>query len=104
LLTPEYVAVRVTEVERTTLPVLTVKVAEVAPADTLTLEGTEARLDFELDNATTAPPEPAAAVNVTLPVAEVPPVTEVGLMEIEPSAAVAAVGFTVNVAVLLAPE
>jgi hypothetical protein len=104
LLTPEYVAVRVTEVERKTLTVLTVKVAEVAPADTLTLEGTEARLDLELDNATTAPPEPAAAVNVTLPVAELPPVTEDGLMEIELSAAVTGAGFTVSEADLLTPE
>ena len=104
LLTPEYEAVTFTEVEVETLTVLIVKLAEVFPLATVTLEGTEATEELELESVTTTPPVPAAAVSVTLPVAELPPVTEVGLIETELRAADAAAGFTVSAAVLLTPE
>ena len=47
----------------------------VDPADTVTLDGTAATPGSPLDNATTAPPDGAAAVSVTTPCAPVPPVT-----------------------------
>lgn len=104
MLTPEYAPVKFADVEPETLLVFTLKVAEAAPAGTLTLEGTEATLEFELDNAMTTPAEPAAAVSVTVPFADVPPATELGLREIVLSAVVAGGRFTVSGAVLLTPE
>ncbi len=58
--------------------VLTVKVAVVAFAATVTLEGTVAAAVLLLLNATTAPPFGAAPFSVTVPVDDVPPVTDVG--------------------------
>jgi len=59
--------------------VLTVKVAVVAPAATVTLEGTCAADVLLLESETTAPPDGAAALNVTVPVEVcVPPVALVG--------------------------
>jgi hypothetical protein len=55
-------------------------VAEVAPAATVTLTGTEATEVLPLASVTTAPPAGAAALNVTVPVDPVPPVTLVGFM------------------------
>ena len=55
---------------------MTVNVAEVAPADTVTLAGTLAADEFELESETTAPPDGAAEVRVTVPVTELPLVTE----------------------------
>ena len=52
--------------------VLTVKVALVEPAGTVTLDGTVANAVLLLESATTAPPEGAGALNVTLPVEEFP--------------------------------
>jgi hypothetical protein len=94
----------VTELELETVLVVTEKAAEVEPAGTVTPGGTVAADVLEFDRATVTPPVPAAAVRVTVPVAEVPPVTEVGLTEMVLRAAVAAAGLTVNVAVLLTPE
>ena len=67
LLTLEYEAVNVAAVEELTVPAVTVKVAEVEPAGTVTLAGRLATA-LELKSVTTAPPVPAAAVRVTVPV------------------------------------
>ena len=73
---------------------VTVKVAEVAPAGTVTLAGTVAAEVMLLDKVTTAPPEGAAAVRVTVPVEGVPPVTVVGFKVTDKTAG----GLTVSVA------
>ena len=59
--------------------VLTVKVAVVAPAATVTLAGTVAAAVLPLLKVTVAPPVGAAPFRVTVPVEDVPPVTDVGL-------------------------
>ena len=79
--------------------VVTVKVAFVAFAATVTLAGTWAVAVLLLDSVTTAPPAAAGPFSVTVPVEEVPPITEVGLRATELS--VAAV--TVRVVVLVTP-
>ena len=60
-----------------TAVVVTVKVAVVALAATVTLAGTVAAA-LLLDKVTDSPPVGAALPKVTVPVDEVPPVTEVG--------------------------
>jgi hypothetical protein len=60
-----------------TVPVDTVNVAVVAPTATVTLPGTVA-LELLEDRLTTCPPSGAAALRVTVPVEDVPSVTEVG--------------------------
>ena len=65
--------------------VVTVNVAVVAFAATVTVAGTCAAPVLLLDNATTAPPDGAGAVNVTVPVEVLPPITEAGLTVIEPT-------------------
>jgi len=60
--------VKVTDVAVLTVPAVTVKVAVVKPAVTVTLAGTVAAEVFELERATTTPPVPAACVRVTVPV------------------------------------
>ena len=44
------------------------KVADVEPWGMVTVAGTVAAVVFELDRDTTAPPEPAGVVSVTVPV------------------------------------
>ena len=61
-----------------TLLVVTVKVALVAPAATVTLAGTLATAVLLLDSVTTAPPLGAAPLRVTVPCEELPPVTLLG--------------------------
>ena len=72
-----------TGVTAATTLVLTVKVAPVAPAETVTLEGTLAAVVLLLESATCTPPAGAAPLKVTVPVEEFPPVTLVGFSEIE---------------------
>src|SRR5271155_516243 len=62
-----------------TLSVLTVKVALVLPAATVTLEGMVAADVFPLVSVTTAPPEGAFTLRVTVPVVLFPPFTLAGL-------------------------
>jgi hypothetical protein len=63
--------------------VLTVKVALIAPAATVTLEGTAAAVVLLLESVTCAPPAGAGPLSVAVPVEEFPPVTLVGLSESE---------------------
>ena len=93
------VAVIVTEAFVATGLVVTVNVAVVAFAATVTLAGTWAAAVLLLDSVTTAPPDGARPFNVTVPVEEDPPTTEVGLtLTVLRLAAV-----TVKVAVFVAP-
>ena len=74
-----------TVVDASTVLVLTVNVALVAPAAIVTLDGVLAAFVLLLESVTTAPPEGAAPLSVTVPVEEFPPVTPVGLTESEES-------------------
>src|SRR6266567_8466109 len=73
----------VTAVDAVTTLVLTVKVALVAPAGTVTLKGTVAAVVLLLESVTCAPPAGAGPLSVTVPVEEFPPVTLVGFSETE---------------------
>ena len=94
-----------TVVDAETVLVLTVNVALVAPAATVTLEGTVAAAVLLLESATCAPPAGAAPLNVTVPVEDcVPPISLVGLSVSEESVgAGGAAGVTTSEAVLVAP-
>lgn len=98
----EYDAVRVTGVELLTVPVVTVNVAEVDPCGIVTLEGTLAAAVLELLRETTAPPLPAAAVSVTVPVPVCPLVMVTGATETLLSAPGS--GLIVTPKVLFVPE
>jgi hypothetical protein len=75
-----YEAEIVAEVEMRTIDVFTVKVALVAPAGTVTLEGTVAAPVLLLESRTCAPPAGAGPLSVTVPVEDcAPPTTLVGL-------------------------
>ncbi|HEX2729270.1 MAG TPA: hypothetical protein VHM16_05910, partial [Rubrobacteraceae bacterium] len=63
----------------------TVKVALVEPAGTVTLGGTVAAAVLSLDRSITKPPVGAAEERATVPVAESPPTTSVGLTVSEES-------------------
>jgi hypothetical protein len=73
----------VTVVEAAAALVLTVNATLVAPAATVTLDGTLAAVVLLVESATIAPPAGAAPLNVTVPVEEFPPVTLVGFTETE---------------------
>ena len=70
-------------VDAATALVLTVNVAVVAPAATVTLDGTLATVVLLVESATWVPPAGAGPLNVTVPVEELPPVTLVGFSESE---------------------
>jgi hypothetical protein len=79
--------------------VVTVNVAVVLPAFTVTVAGTVAAA-LLLDSVTTEPPDGAAPVRVTVPVDELPPATAVGFSETLDSAVA---GETVSAAVCWTP-
>ena len=87
----------VTDAEVDTVTVVTVRVAVVAPAATVTLAGTVAAEVLLLESVTTAPPAGAAALKVTVPVDELPPVTLAGFT-LKLASDTTAAGFTVSVA------
>src|SRR5881296_2214137 len=89
-------------VDAVTAVVVIVKVALAAPAATDTLAGVAAAV-LLLESVTLNPPAGAADVNVTVPCAEAPPVTLVGLTATADSEAGGGGGVTVSVAVLVAP-
>jgi hypothetical protein len=72
-----------TVVDEATELVLTANVALVAPAATVTLEGTLAAVVLLLESITCAPPDGAGPLNVTVAVEEFPPVTLAGFSESE---------------------
>jgi len=91
-------------VDAATALVPTVNVALVAPAATVTLEGTLAAAVLPLESATCAPPDGAAPLNVTVPVEEFPPVTLVGFsVNEERVGGGGGAGVTVSEADLVAP-
>jgi hypothetical protein len=75
----------VAETDDVTVLVETLNVAVVLPAATVTEAGTVADA-LLLESETETPPEGAAPLKVTVPVAAVPPVTLAGLTESEESA------------------
>jgi len=80
--TPPYVPEIVTVVETITALVLTVNVALLAPAATVTLDGVRATFVLLLESVTVAPPAGAIPLNVTVPVEDcIPPTTLVGFSE-----------------------
>jgi hypothetical protein len=81
-----------TVVDEATELVLTANVALVAPAPTVTLEGTLAAVVLLLESITCAPPDGAGPLNVTVPVEEFPPVTLAGFSESEEREAGAGAG------------
>jgi len=94
-----------TVVDASTALVLTVNVALVAPAAIVTLDGVLATFVLLLESVTTAPPEGAAPLSVTVPVEDcVPPTTLVGFSVSEESVgAGGGTGVTVSEADLLTP-
>jgi hypothetical protein len=76
LVTPAYLAEIVTVRSDDTDLVLTVNVALVAPAGTVTVGGTVATVVSLLARDTTAPPAGAVAVSRTVPVTDFPPLTD----------------------------
>jgi hypothetical protein len=91
----------VTEVVAATEDVVTVKVAVLLPAATVTEAGTLAAVLLD-DKDIVAPPVGAAALKVSVPVEDVPLATLDGLTETEESAVVVA-GVMVSPMVLLVP-
>src|SRR5258708_1182949 len=75
LVTPPEAPEMLTVVDASTALVLTVNVALVAPATTVTLDGVLATFVLLLESVTTAPPEGAAPLSVTVPVEDCLPPT-----------------------------
>src|SRR6267154_3473870 len=94
-----------TVVDASTTLVLTVNVALVAPAAIVTLDGVLATFVLLLESVTTAQPDGAAPLSVTVPVEDcVPPTTLVGFSVSEESVGVGVgAGVTVSEAELVAP-
>jgi hypothetical protein len=84
---PPLVAATVTSAVLATAVVVTVNVAVVAPAGTVTAGGVDAAVE-SVDSDTATPPLGAEALNVTVPVDEVPPITLDGLSVSEVSVTV----------------
>jgi len=95
----------VTAADAVTALVLTVKAALVAPAGTVTLEGTVAAAVLLLESVTCAPPAGAGPLNVNVPVEDcAPPITLVGLSVSDESVTDGGgAGATVIEAVLVTP-
>jgi len=100
---PPKTPVIVTGVDAVTDVVPIAKLALSAPAATVTLAGTLATVTLLLDSATIAPAVGAAAVNVTVPVAPVPPTTLAGVTVTEDKLGAAGTGVTVSTAEREAP-
>ena len=97
LVTPPELAVIVAEVFAVTCVVMTIKLAELAPAGTRTLARTFAMEGLLLVRLTATPPIGAGPLRVTVPVEELPPLTDVGdIVNVERLG-----GFTVIVVVLV---
>jgi len=94
----------VTVVDAATALVLTVNVVLLAPAATVTLEGTLAAVVLLLESVTCVPPDGAGPLSVTVPVEEFPPVTLAGFSESEERVGGGGeAGVTVSEADLVAP-
>ena len=87
LLAPPYEAVSTTVVAVLTVPAVTLNVADVEPCGTSTDDGTEAAVEFEDPSWTVTPPDPAGAVNDTVPVPDCPLGIEFGFTDRPLSAA-----------------
>jgi hypothetical protein len=101
VLVKPYVPEIVTEVFAATGLVVIVKVADVAPAATVTLGGTCATAVLVLCSVTVVPPVGAAALKVTVPVELAPPTTDVGVLPMEDKVTFAAAALMLRVALLL---
>ena len=100
--TPARTAEIVADVACVTDVVVTVKVALVAPAGTVTFAGSVAAAESS-ESATTRPPAGAGAVSVTVPVEAPPPITLAGLTDTAESVGpVVPAGLSVSVALLVA--
>jgi hypothetical protein len=95
----------VTVVDEATALVLTANVALVAPAATVTLEGTLAAVASLLERATCAPPAGAGPLSLTVPAEDcAPPTTLVGFSESDERVGGGGdAGVTVSEADLVAP-
>ena len=97
-----YLAVMFADVVINTSPVFTENVALLAPAGTVTLEGTLAA-ELLLVSATRAPPAGAGALSVTVPVEDCSPPTTLAGFKLSDATVGSGNGFTVSVAVLVVP-
>ncbi len=74
-------AVRIAAVEEITFPAVTTKLFELAPCGIVTLLGKLTAVLLELESTTIAPPDPAGAVSVTVPVPDCPLARALGLTD-----------------------